>query len=681
MNYSPFLFYEEKELKPNHQSLEEIKNSQDIESFLHANLRYNNVHDMLKILKNFSKKEKNEYLNEMIYDLINYNKEYDKETNHFTIKKNTSNFKYKLYQCLQKNVYEVINVENKEKRKEMINRLYRWYRDKMKCFNELKYITKKTYISPHEFDDEKYVNNKFKSLIQKKNIFISQTDKIKNDMNHRSIEIFDKKLLEDFKTKHILDANRKKIKYKINPFLQSSRSIKVRKNNLSSKVKNINTENDISLPLLNYSLLQIDKKLMENKNKMNMEKRNQEDIKNNIEQFGVNKAKYKTSSLNKYEIKKLVNSYIKANNFSTLFINKSKHKIKNERYINENENDNDNDNEINEELSRTKTKLKLDISHIINLNQDKNDIDNINFNNEMPLRGKKRMKSQLVKISRDIFKKMGKKIILEDIKNLNYKTNKIKDQEKEKIIYKEIFLKCPTNKINNEKALLNKCTKFKKLPSDSLSKLYFHNDIFKQKVLYKKLINISTKKEEKNETNINEKLLDKNIFGDRYELIDDNNNRNAGKFNLSVYNMNNLEKIKNFKNNMNLKNKETKENTNNNKIYQINNVYKLYKNNYLNLRKSISDFRKKEYEGLLNKISKCKSCENEEIQKNDKDNIDTLYNLNDKLLFKNKISNLIKDKKHKYLSSAILNPDESNNFSQYYLPRSGSMLLTREKVN
>jgi len=677
MNYSPFLFYEEKELKPNHQSLEEIKNSQDIESFLHANLRYNNVHDMLKILINFSKKEKNEYLNEMIYDLINYNKEYDKETNHFTIKKNTSNFKYKLYQCLQKNVYEVINVENKEKRKEMINRLYRWYRDKMKCFNELKYITKKTYISPHEFDDEKYVNNKFKSLIQKKNIFISQTDKIKNDMNHRSIEIFDKKLLEDFKTKHILDANRKKIKYKINPFLQSSRSIKVRKNNVSSKVRNINTENDISLPLLNYSLLQIDKKLMENKNKMNMEKRNQEDIKNNIEQFGVNKAKYKTSSLNKYEIKKLVNSYIKANNFSTLFINKSKHKIKNERYINEN----DNDNEINKELSRTKTKLKLDISTIINLNQDKNDIDNINSKNEIPLRGKKRMKSQLVKISRDIFKKMGKKIILEDIKNLNYKTNKIKDQEKEKIIYKEIFLKCPTNKINNEKALLNKCTKFKKLPSDSLSKLYFHNDIFKQKVLYKKLINISTKKEEKNETNINEKLIDKNIFGDRYELIDDNNNRNAGKFNLSVYNMNNLEKIKNFKNNMNLKNKETKENTNNNKIYKINNVYKLYKNNYLNLRKSISDFRKKEYEGLLNKISKCKSCENEESQKNDKDNIDTLYNLNDKLLFKNKISNLIKDKKHKYLSSAILNPDESNNFSQYYLPRSGSMLLTREKVN
>lgn len=673
MDYSSFLFDEEKEFKPNHQSLEEIKNSQDIESFLNTNLKYNNVQHMLKFLTNFSKKEKNEYLNEMIYDLINYNKEYEKETNHFTIKKNASNFKYKLYKCLQKNLFEVVNVENKEKRKEIIDRIYRWYQDKMKCFNELKYITKKTYMSSHEFDDEKYVNDKFKSLIQQKNIFISQADKIKNDMNHRSIEIFDKKLLEDFKTKHILDANSKKVKYKINPFLQSSRSIKVRKNNLSSKVKNINTENNISLPLLNYSLLQIDKKLMENKNKMIMEKRNQENIKNNIEQFGVNRAKYKSSSLNKYEIKKLVNSYIKDNNFSTLFINKNKHKIKNERYINENKIENDN--EINEELSKTKTKLKLDISHIINLNKDKNDIDN----NEMTARGMKRMKSQFVKISRDIFKKMGKKIILEDIKNLNYKTNKIKDQEK--IIYKEISLKSPTNKINNEKVLLNKCTKFKKLPSDSLSKLYFHNDIFKQKIFYKKLINISTKKEEKNETNINEKLLDKNIFGDRYELIDDNSKRNVGKFNLSAYNMNNLEKIKNFKNNMNLKNIETKENTNNNKIYKINNVYKLYKNNYLNLRKSISSFRRKEYEGLLNKISKCKSCENEESQKNDKDNIDTLYNLNDKLLFKNKISNLIKDKKHKYLSSAILNPDESNNFSQYYLPRSGSMLLTREKVN
>ena len=674
MNYSSFLFAEEKELNT-YQSIEEIKNSQDIESFLHANLK-NNIKDMIKFLINFSKKEKNEYLNEMIYDLINYNKEYDKETNHFTIKKKASNFKYKLFQCLQKNVYEAINVENKEKRKEIISRIYWWYRDKIKCFDELKYITKQTYISPYEFDDEKYVKNKFKSLYEKRNIFISQTDKIKKDMNHRSLEVFDKKLLDDYKTKHILGANNKKIKYKINSVFQSNRRNKVKKIISSSKVKSINTENDVSLPLLNYSLLQVDKKLMENKNKMNMEKRNQEEIKNKIEQFAANKAKYKSSSLNKYEIKQLVNSYIKSNNFNTLFINKNKHKIKNERYNNDNDN---NDNEIEEELNKSKTKLKLNISHILNKNQDKNDNDNNSLNDEMPKRGKKRLQSQIIKISRDIFKKMGKKVILEDIRNLNYKTNKIIDKEKEKIIYIEIFLKDPTNKISNSKTILNKYSTFKKLPSDSLSKLCFHNDIFKQRILYKKFINISTKKEAKNETNINEKLFDKNIFGDRYEFIDDNSNRNAGKFNLSVYNMNNVEKIKNFKNITNLKNKEAKENLNNNKIYKINNAYKLYKNNYLNLRKSISDFRRKEYQGLLNKIANCKDSENVEPYVIIKDNTDTLNNLNDKLLFKNKISNLIKDKKHKFLSSAMLNPDESNNFSQYYLPRSGSMLLTREK--
>ena len=672
MNYSSFLFDEEKEIKPD-QSMEEIKNSQEIESFLDANLKYN-IKDMLKIIIDFSKKEKNEYLNEIIFDLINYNKEYDKETNHFSLKKKASNFKYKLFQSLQKNVFELINIENKEKRKEIINRIYWWYRDKMNCFNELKFMTKKTYISPHEFDDEKYVNNKFKSLFEKRNVFISQTDKIKKDINHRSLEVYDKKLLEDYKTKHILDANNKKIRYKISPAFQENRSIKVRKNVLSSNTQNINTENDLSLPLLNYSLLHVDKKLMENKNKMNMEKRNQEEIKNKIEQFGVNKAKYKTSSLNKYEIKELVNSYIKTNNFNTLLLNKIKHKIKKERHII------DNDNEIDEELNRTKTKLKLDISHIININQDKSEIDNINSNIEKPIRGKKRLKSQLFKISRNIFKTMGKKIILEDIKNINYKTNKIIDNEKEKIIYKDIFFKYPSNKINKELTILNKCLTFKKLPSDSLSKLYFHNDIFKQKILNKKLINISNKKEGKNETNINEKLLDKNVFGDRYELIDDDSKRNVGKFNLSVYNMNNIEKIKYFKNHMIQKNIEPKENINNKyKIYKINNVYNLYKNNYLNLRKSISDFRKKEYQGLLNKITKCKSSENTESKINFKDNIDSLNNLNDKLLFKNKISNLIKEKKHKFLSSVILNPDESNNFSQYYLPRSGSMLLTREK--
>ena len=661
MNYSSFLLDEEKELKSN-QSMEEIKSSQEIESFLHSNLK-NNIKDMLKFLINFSKKEKNKYLNEMIFDLVNYNKEYDKETNHFTIKKKASNFKYKLFQCLQKNIIELVNVENKEKRKEIITKIYFWYRDKMKCFNELKYITKKTYIAPHEFDDEKYVNNKFKSLFEKRKIFISQNDKVKEDMNHRSMEVFDKKMLEGYRTKHILAANNKKIKYGINPIFQTNKNNRVKKNYLCSKNKNINTENEISLPLLNYSLLQIDKTLVENKNKMIMEKRNQEEIKNKIEKFGANKAKYKSSSLNKYEIKELVNNYIKTNNY-TLFINKKKQKIKNERY----------NNEIDEELNRGKTNLKLDI---INVNQDKIDINKNNLDKEIPRRGIKRLQSQLMRISRNIFKSMGKKVILEDIKNLDYKTNKILDNEKEKIIYKDIFLKYSTNKINNELTVLNKCLTYKKLPSDSLSKLYFHNDIFKQKILYKNFVNISNKDEDKNETNINEKILNKNIFGDRYELIDDNNNRNAGKYNLSVYNMNNMEKIKNLKNHMNPKNKETKENINNKcKIYKINNVYNLYKNNFLNLRKSISNFRKKEYQGLLNKITKCKSSVNIESQKNEIDNIDTMNTLNDKSLFKNRIN---KEKKYKFLSSAILNPDESNNFSKYYLPRSGSMLLTREK--
>ena len=67
---------------------------------------------------------------------------------------------------------ELIYTKEKEKKEDLINKIYLWYIDKLKLYEELKYMKIKSYIGPEEFDDERYVNENIKIYLKKeKNIY------------------------------------------------------------------------------------------------------------------------------------------------------------------------------------------------------------------------------------------------------------------------------------------------------------------------------------------------------------------------------------------------------------------------------------------------------------------------------------------------------------------------------
>ena len=631
---------------------------------------------IIETLFHFSENEDNKTLNEMLLDLINFNNNIN-NLDYLSEQKDKINYKHSLYKNLQKNIMEIIYIKDKNKKEDMINKIYIWYKDKIKLFDELKYIKIKSYFSPEEYDDEKYINEKYKDLFEERKKYISQTEREKIELRHRSLHCYNKQSIEGFnnyRRKHILKGiNNKKLFSKINLGKRVCGPLKRQNFILDSKNEIINKNDDINLPFLNYSILKANKIIIENKQKLLAEKRSQEETKKKINEYGMNKAKFKTNLISKYEIKELINNYTKNNNFKSVLLKKYKN------------------NKNNNKMKNDKNEYSLNDNFILKKNEDEDEIyennnnyveeseydhhlSDKNINDILELKRKLR-KSQTQKINaipKELFKKMGNKVITQDIKNLDYKTNLIKDNNNDQIIYKTITVKYPDKKDNRE--LVNICLNKEQIPHDSISKLTMHNDIFKQKLLYKRFLNISHEKS----NNYCNYTLGKNLFGDDYEFI---NNKFENENTLSPYSDTNIGEMKKIQNIINFSEKKR---NNNVKIYKINNNYNLYKDNYLNLRKSISHFRKKEYKQILN-LSKKKQNNDIINQTNISNNINNYENklpkkiskdiLEEKILFKNKIININKNQNN--LSAALLNPNESSTFSRYYLPRPGNMLLSK----
>ena len=657
------------------------------------NFVYNNSSEEINNIKivesliNFTKKENNKKLNEIIRDLTNFKENYE-NIKRLNEQDDQFIFKNSLYSNIQKNIMEIIYIKDKEKKEDLINKIYLWYKDKLKLYEELKHMKIKSYFSPEEFDDEKYINEKYKDLFEERKKYISQTERIKNQMEHRSIESYNKITIEsisNYKRKHILKVkNNKKSNSKISLEKRKCTPDIGRKNFFNLNYENKNY--DINLPFLNYSILKVNKTIIENKNKLFSEKRSKEETEKKINEFSMNRSKYKSCLINKYEIKELINEYSKNNNFNSFLLKKYKNIKKGYKLKSEPHNLKD-----DYSLIRRHSSIRNIQNQFQNINNDNEFEDlNFNYNKEIPnknfvRKGKKSLTEKSLNFQKRLFKNFGEKVLINDIRNLNYKTKTINDQEKEKIIYKRIILKYPANKI--KKKLLNNCLYYKKIPSDSISKLTFHNDIFKQRLIYKRILNLPKNGDRDSESNINNYNIEGNLFGDENQY----NNEHKLNFNLSAYNIGNIEKMKNKSNFMDL----TEEKKSNKvRIYKIHNSYNLYKDNFLNLRKSISDFRKSEYQDLLNLTKKEKNNdiidettktiniinnkkENKGIRSNKKESKEMSE---DKILFKKRI-NIFNNKKQNILSNAILNPNESNTFSKYYLPRTGSLLLSRYNIN
>lgn len=99
----------------------------------------------------------------------------------------------------------------------------------------------------------------------------------------------------------------------------------------------------------------------------------------------------------------------------------------------------------------------------------------------------------------------------------------------------------------------------------------------------------------------------------------------------------------------------------------INKTYNLNKDNYLNFRKTMSSWKKNNFEKLCNKIMK------------NKENIDKKSNNDENKGIYNRriISRDLKTQNSMF--NAMINPIDNIIFPKYFLPRSGSMLLIKKE--
>ena len=102
------------------------------------------------------------------------------------------------------------------------------------------------------------------------------------------------------------------------------------------------------------------------------------------------------------------------------------------------------------------------------------------------------------------------------------------------------------------------------------------------------------------------------------------------------------------------------------KLLTKNDVFDNYRYNYLDLRKTIGEFKKYEYQEIMDRIRKRKEKEDEKNSTKIKDN------------FTKRINN-IRYKKQKDLSNAIMNPEIDNTFPSCFLPKTGWSLISKNE--
>ena len=686
-----------------------------------------------QMILNFSQKENNKKFDELISDLEIFKKFYNKnyEKIKFESQYNDSslyNTKLLLYSILEKNMIEVSCVTNKEIRTEKINTLYNWYKDRIKVNEVLRNINEKTYKDINEIDEEEPENQNQEDKVEP----------IKNDREtdpHRNEKFFDKKLVNNYRRKILskrLEEKYNKIQIKANDDIDKELNIKDENylaktllslkdhefsgggnystfysykfgTNTTSFGKFHQTENDIipfretakagkhennffpnfnkttktyyppivsetkfsysyNRPEYNFKNMVYENKILKSKTKLIAEKRTHEEIQSQIEMMGKMRAKYKEDVNYKYEVRDVVDMYSKLNDFVSPILQKYKLKpsksmndlkenkkitaknifkerpsIKNKdtntgiRQIIRNKNANiETEDKINSKKSARKTSNEFE--QILSISPIKEDNKNIMT----------KIKPNKVQNERKIFSGILDKIKVDSIKNIENK------KLIEPLKLTKLKIKMKINKENIQNRMLNKVKKITSRPHpEIITNLMTTDTLFQAHKNYETLCSI---KKRTPSVEINHKLDNNNINASLEEDEEDNYNN----FCLSLYGGGNLKKLNKNRNQNKILppsiNTVTKI-----KYNQMHKTYDLNKDNYLNLRKTLSDWKKAECLTLLNELTKNKTTKIEE-EKNKKSNLRRQYSV----------------------LNAIINPRDKFEFSQFFLPRTGSMLLTKK---
>ena len=692
-----------------------------------------------QIVLNFSEKEKNKRFDELISDLEIFKQFYRQNLEKIKLESERNysslyNTKLLIYNVLEKNMVEISCLSNKDVRINRINNLYNWYKEKMKINEDLRRINQKSYKDVNEVIDEDLNDLENQKEQNDNNKLIGKDFEIDP---HRNEEIIDKKIVNDYQRK-VLSKNLEERFHKIqnNENDETNNEINIKddgelaktllslKNqefsgggtystfysykfgtNATSFGKFRQTDNDFpnfretakggrqensffpsynkatktyyppivsetkfsysyNRPEYNFENMTLENKIIKSKMKILAEKRAQEEIKSQIELMGKTRAKYIEQVNNKYEIRNVVDMYSKLNDFSSPLL--QKYKLRESKSMSDIKDNNknifnkkpqiknkdlnigirkmvrNNTNYKNNTVIENGDKIKLKLKEQKNLFESEQKMSNssnkeVNKNIITKLKPKKNQKDT------KIFSGILDKIKLDSIKNIENK----KIMEPLKMNKVKIKLKINKEKIQND--MLNNIKKFAAKPnSEIITSLMNTDSLFQTNNNYGILCNLNKRKSSGDIINNNQNQDNTNESREEEEENYYTNNC------LSLFDQGNLKKLNQNKN----QNKIYPQSTNSLtriKFNQIHKTFDLNKDNYLNLRRTLSDWKKTECLSLLNELTKNKTpkIEEEKIKK----------------------SNL---RRQNSVLNAYVNPKDKFEFSQFYLPRTGSLLLKRK---
>lgn len=692
-----------------------------------------------QIVLNFREKEKNKRFDELISDLEIFKQFYRQNLEKIKLESERNysslyNTKLLIYNVLEKNMVEISCLSNKDVRINRINNLYNWYKEKMKINEDLRRINQKSYKDVNEVIDEDLNDLENQKEQNDNNKLIGKDFEIDP---HRNEEIIDKKIVNDYQRK-VLSKNLEERFHKIqnNENDETNNEINIKddgelaktllslKNqefsgggtystfysykfgtNATSFGKFRQTDNDFpnfretakggrqensffpsynkatktyyppivsetkfsysyNRPEYNFENMTLENKIIKSKMKILAEKRAQEEIKSQIELMGKTRAKYIEQVNNKYEIRNVVDMYSKLNDFSSPLL--QKYKLRESKSMSDIKDNNKNifnkkpqikNKDLNigiRKMVRNDTnyksntviengdKIKLKLKEQKNLFESEQKMSNssnkeVNKNIITKLKPKKNQKDT------KIFSGILDKIKLDSIKNIENK----KIMEPLKMNKVKIKLKINKEKIQND--MLNNIKKFAAKPnSEIITSLMNTDSLFQTNNNYGILCNLNKRKSSVDIINNNQNQ--DNTYESREEEEENYYTNNC----LSLFDQGNLKKLNQNKN----QNKIYPQSTNSLtriKFNQIHKTFDLNKDNYLNLRRTLSDWKKTECLSLLNELTKNKTPKIEEE--------------------KFKKSNL---RRQNSVLNAYVNPKDKFEFSQFYLPRTGSLLLKRK---
>ena len=692
-----------------------------------------------QIVLNFREKEKNKRFDELISDLEIFKQFYHQNLEKIKLESERNysslyNTKLLIYNVLEKNMVEISCLSNKDVRINRINNLYNWYKEKMKINEDLRRINQKSYKDVNEVIDEDLNDLENQKEQNDNNKLIGKDFEIDP---HRNEEIIDKKIVNDYQRK-VLSKNLEERFHKIqnNENDETNNEINIKddgelaktllslKNqefsgggtystfysykfgtNATSFGKFRQTDNDFpnfretakggrqensffpsynkatktyyppivsetkfsysyNRPEYNFENMTLENKIIKSKMKILAEKRAQEEIKSQIELMGKTRAKYIEQVNNKYEIRNVVDMYSKLNDFSSPLL--QKYKLRESKSMSDIK---DNNKNIFNKKPQIKNKdLNIGIRKMVrnNTNYKSNTVIENGDKIKLKLKEQKNLFESEQKMSNSSKKEVNKNIITKLKPKKNQKDTKIfsgildkikldsiKNIENKKIMeplkMNKVKIKLKINKKKIQNDMLNNIKKFAAKPnSEIITSLMNTDSLFQTNNNYGILCNLNKRKSSVDIINNNQNQDNTNESREEEEENYYTNNC------LSLFDQGNLKKLNQNKN----QNKIYPQSTNSLRRIKFNQMHKTFdlnKDNYLNLRRTLSDWKKTECFSLLNELTKNKTpkIEEEKIKK----------------------SNL---RRQNSVLNAYVNPKDKFEFSQFYLPRTGSLLLKRK---